>query len=203
MTDETDLETRVAELELAVLSLARVEFVGDLPGHPFRGNQHTENAGSRARDAADNAKADAKTTRTLGERPKAKNGVPQMRSKGFHQAAEQDAKDVATGASRARADKELTKAAQLPKGVTAHLLGNPNDQSSVLEVGFKIDGKSTGYKWNYNDAEIQHDGMTQHATDKAFAKAFGENNPRDVSMSDMAENVSDAIANHIDQKYPA
>lgn len=76
------LETRVADLEAAVLELTasrELEFVGDLPGHPFHGNQHTENAGARARDAADNAAGDRRTAASLGPRPAPKNGVPQMR----------------------------------------------------------------------------------------------------------------------------
>jgi hypothetical protein len=41
----TDLEARVAELELAVLALATAEF-SDSPGHPFRGNQYTSGGGT-------------------------------------------------------------------------------------------------------------------------------------------------------------
>lgn len=48
MTD--DLERRVGDLELAVLALAVEEF-GDLPGHPFRGNQHTGGTGTSKDDA--------------------------------------------------------------------------------------------------------------------------------------------------------
>lgn len=47
MTDS--LETRVADLEAAVLELSAtrdLEFVGDLPGHAFRGNQYSGGGGS-------------------------------------------------------------------------------------------------------------------------------------------------------------
>lgn len=52
MTD--DLERRIGDLELAVLALAVEEF-GDLPGHPFRGNQHSGGIGEgrQGRSAAD------------------------------------------------------------------------------------------------------------------------------------------------------
>lgn len=44
-----ELEQRVADLEFAVLELARAEF-GDTPGHDFRGNQYTSHGTGRPDD---------------------------------------------------------------------------------------------------------------------------------------------------------
>jgi hypothetical protein len=105
MTDT--LETRVAHLEAAVLELTtarELEFVGDLPGHAFRGNQYSDVSGKEARM---NAEADRKTAAALGPRPAPKNGVPQMRPKAEREGqtvgqAEAAAKAIADEAGRQR-----------------------------------------------------------------------------------------------------
>jgi hypothetical protein len=63
MTDESDLETRIEKLELAVLGLARLEFVGDVPGHPFHGNQWTSQGSAEGIGTNKNAEATAKQAR--------------------------------------------------------------------------------------------------------------------------------------------
>jgi len=44
--ESSTLTERISEIELAVISLGWMEFVGDYPGHPFRGNQWTDATGT-------------------------------------------------------------------------------------------------------------------------------------------------------------
>lgn len=66
-TTKEELTARVDALELAVLALGSEEFVGDLPGHAFRGNQYSDVSG---RDARENAEADQRTRDALTPRLK-------------------------------------------------------------------------------------------------------------------------------------
>jgi hypothetical protein len=49
-----ELSARVAELTEALLALGRLEFVGDVPGHPFHGNQWTAGGGGPGKSSLDN-----------------------------------------------------------------------------------------------------------------------------------------------------
>jgi hypothetical protein len=53
---KASLSVRIADLELAVLALARVEF-GDTPGHDFHGNQHTGGQGGTVQNAMNMTRA--------------------------------------------------------------------------------------------------------------------------------------------------
>lgn len=59
-----DLSARIESLELAVVGLARLE-LGDRPGHPFRGNQHTSGKGVRKSPPRMDPKIRAETSRAM------------------------------------------------------------------------------------------------------------------------------------------
>jgi hypothetical protein len=112
------LVARVADLELAVLSLAITEF-GDRPGHPFRGNQYGGSGGAAkpaassvtqtSHDAAPPHLVDATYKRVVAEGPPSDTSRPEKSSwkSGLADARDQ-AKDqpLLTDVRSARLDAE-------------------------------------------------------------------------------------------------